>query len=131
MEFEMPLSMASKNVVGLSFPLTYPSSKNSEILTCDDLNFICQFKLFPLKINSISSNPAGKLDLTTSTYSIDHLDQNLSSISIIFDPNVPEINSTSDIDQVQSPENIVTIDNNAIFQLKIWYCYFCTRKSFK
>ena len=114
MEFEMPLSMPSKNVVGLSFPLTYPSSTNSEILVCDDFNFECKVKLFPLKINSISSNPAGKLDLTTSTYSIDHLDQNLSSISITFDPNVPDINSTSDIDQIQSPENIVTLDKYAI-----------------
>ena len=113
MEFEMPLSMITENVLGLTFPLTYPSSKNSEILSCSNFNFAIKFNFLPLRPNSISSNPAGKLDLTTSTYTIDHLDQNYSSISIMIDPNRPDATS-SDMDHIQCPDDTITLDNRSI-----------------
>lgn len=125
-EFEMPLSIISKNVFGLTFSLTYPSSKNSEILQCSDFNFVCQFKLFPLKSNSISSNPIGKLDLSTSTYSIDHLDQNLSSISIKFDPKTPDV--SDDIDHIQKPINIISLDHHVICSVKYGAVTFLPHK---
>ena len=113
MEFEMPLSMITENVIGLTFPLTYPSSKNSKILSCSNFRFACKFNFLPLKPNSISSNPAGKLDLTTSTYTIDHLDQNYSSISIIIDPNRPNA-AASNIDHIQCSDVVISLDNKSV-----------------
>lgn len=111
-DFAIPLSMISKDIIGLTFPLTCPSLKNSEILSCSDFKFSLQFKLFPLKPNSITSNPFGSLDLSTCTYTIDHLDPKLTSISITFDPNAPDIKT--DIDQISSPENLIHLNDFAV-----------------
>ena len=130
MEFEMPLSMIAENVIGLTFPLTYPSSKNSEILSCSNFNFACKFNLLPLKHNSISSNPAGKLDLATSTYTIDHLDQNLSSISIMIDPNRPDA-AASDINHIQCPNDVISLDNRCMCSGKYGMVTFIPPKNIK
>ena len=67
-EFELPVSYPTKSTIEFFYPLTYPKEKsNDEIIKCDDFQFTCKFNSFPLKPNSVTSNPEGKLNIKTST----------------------------------------------------------------
>ena len=99
---EIPITYPTKSTIEFFFPLTYPRKKsNDEILHCEDFQFSCKFNSLPLKSNSITSNPEGKLDLNQSTYIIDHLDRNISKLSIFYDLN-PPVNSNN-LDDVRIP----------------------------
>lgn len=87
-EFELPVTFPTKDTIGIIFPLTCPCHEGSTILNCADFHFSCKFSSFSLNEKSITSNPGGTLDLSSKTYSINHIDQKLTSISIMYDPNI-------------------------------------------
>lgn len=89
-EFEMPIQYTSRSTFEIFFPLSCCGYVKSHILKCDDFHFSCKFNSLPLKSNSISSNPDGKLNLQESTYIIDHLDPEILQLNITYDLNPPK-----------------------------------------
>lgn len=111
-EFELPISFPTKSTIEFFFPLTYPVDKsNDKVLECNDFHFICKFNSLPLKPNSVTSNPEGKMNPRDSNYIIDHLDPTISQISILYDLNPPIY--SGDLNDARIPTN-QTLFNDGI-----------------
>ena len=100
-EFEMPIQYLSRSAFEINFPLSYSGYSKRHILKCENFHFTCKFNSIPLKQNSITSNPEGKINLQESNYIIDHLDPEISQISILYDLNPLTFSKNHDLIQMQ------------------------------
>ena len=107
-EFEIPVTFISENIICLFFPLNYPNNNGN--IKCDNFNFSVKCSLFELKEKSVISNPSGNFDPSTKTYTINHLEQTTSQISMTLDSNPPLL--TNNLDDITNEEGGAQINNN-------------------
>ena len=123
-DFELPVTFLSENIIGLFFPLSYPNNDGN--IKCDNFSFSVKCSLFELKEKSVISNPSGNFNHSTKTYTINHLEKSTSQISMTLDSNPPVL--TNDLDEIANEEG-TQIDNNiAICSGKYGSVSFIPRK---
>lgn len=129
-DFELPVTIISDNDICLLFPLNYPN--NDGTLKCNDFHMRVKCSLFELKEKSITSNPSGKFDQSTKSYTIDHLEQSTSIITLTLDSNPPEMTNDLEEENSSTTENQNQLDNNiAICSGKYGSISFVPRKERK